>query len=263
MSIFYYWSPYHIFNRAMEEVTLKESLDDVITWFRSTSLMCSPNNHRRGSTPLIVDYLIQSSAISDQLDTIASLKDSAYFKSILELSSIYEKKLILLNDVFSKLFEVQKRWVHLERIFKSGEILLQTNNFDNIDSCFQKIMKRNESGLLQHLIDDQRNPNIMEVLDTVLEEIENCQRNLSSFIEGKRNLFPRLNFIGDASVIELLGSSKDPDSIQIHLKHLFQGIYSAVFDNSFTSITAFRSMYNEEVKLSKVGHRVIAFVLRR
>lgn len=212
------------------------------------------HGHSQSSTPLVENHLIQLSSISDQLDIVASLKDSIYFDAISELSSIYEKKLVLLHEVFSKLIEVQRRWLHLERIYRSGAMLLQQNDFDKIDSLFQKIMKRNENSLLKHLVDERRNPNMEKVLSGLLHDIEECQRNLSTFIESKRNAFPRLNFIGDESVVQLLGSSKQPKSIQMHLKHLFQGINSVVFDNDFNSFIAFRSMHSEEVKLSKVCH---------
>lgn len=239
----------------MEEVTIKESLDEVISWFKSTTLMCCTHDCGERPTPLIKDFAQQLSAINTQLDVLSSLKDSACYKSISELSSIYEKNLVLLNEVMSKLLQVQTNWLHLQRVFRSGALKSNQKDFDEIDDSFRKIMTKNENGMVKYLIDQDRNPNMGEVLENLLNNIEKCQSNVSAFIEAKRDVFPRLNFVGEESVVELLGSTKNPVHIQIFLRHLFQGIHVIMFDENIKSIIAIKSVYGEEVKLCKVCSR--------
>lgn len=236
----------------MEEVAIKESLDEVISWFKSTTLICCTHDCSERSVPLIKDSVHQLSAISNQLDILASLKDSACYKSISELSSIYENNLVLLNEVLSKLLEVQTNWLHLQRVFSSGALKSHQKDFDEIDHTFRKIMIKNENVMVKYLIDQDRNPEMGTVLDKLLKNIEKCQRNLLAFIEAKRDAFPRLNFVGDESVVELMGSTQSPINIQPFLRHLFQGIHTVVFDEYTTNIIAIRSIHGEEVKLCKV-----------
>ncbi len=245
--------------RAVEEVTMKESLNEVIGWFQSTSLLCCEHTYNQRCTPIIKDYLVQLSTISNQLEILVSLKDSIYFSSIAELSSIYENKLILLNEVMVKLFEVQKSWLHLERIFRSDAISIDKEGFDGIDSSFRSIMNRNSKCMVKHLLDESRNPNLARLLEGMLNEMEHCQRELLTYIEEKRAIFPRLNFVGQNTIIELLGSSKRPHSIQMHLKHLYQAINTIVFDDSMTRIIAFKSAHLEQVNLAKVRSFSIFF----
>lgn len=54
--------------------------------------------------------------------------------------------------------------------------------------------------------------------------LEAIQRALEVFMESKRHIFPRFYFISNYELLELLGNSKNPDSIQPHLKKLFNNI---------------------------------------
>ena len=113
-------------------------------------------------------------------------------------------------------------------------------------------MVRNKNSKLKTLVDDDINPGLDIALDKLVMELELCQQCLSKFLEEKRYSFPRLYFIGDESLLEMLGHSKNPEIVQTHMKHLFQGIHSVVFDQEMTNIVAFKSAHNEEVTLQQV-----------
>ena len=49
---------------------------------------------------------------------------------------------------------------------------------------------------------------------TMLDQLERCQKALNSFLEEKRSAFPRLYFIGDEDLLEILGQSSNPEVIQ-------------------------------------------------
>ena len=55
--------------------------------------------------------------------------------------------------------------------------------------------------------------------------------------------------LGDDDLLEIIGQSKNPQSIQNHLKKLFAGISSVVFDEKKTSIVAIASSEREIVTL--------------
>lgn len=54
--------------------------------------------------------------------------------------------------------------------------------------------------------------------------LEVIQRALELHMESKRHIFPRFYFISNCELLEILGNSKNPESIQPHLKKLFNHI---------------------------------------
>lgn len=77
-------------------------------------------------------------------------------------------------------------------------------------------------------------PGLKDTLDTILSQLDRCQKALNDYLEEKRSKFPRFYFIGDDDLLEILGQSKNPAVIQSHLKKLFAGIHKVQFnkDNS-------------------------------
>ena len=52
------------------------------------------------------------------------------------------------------------------------------------------------------------------------------------FLERQRAMFPRLYFVGDEDLLEILGHSKDPLKVAKHLKKMFAGISGFVISDT-------------------------------
>lgn len=59
--------------------------------------------------------------------------------------------------------------------------------------------------------------------------------------------FPKFYFLSDEDLLEILGQANKPEIVQFHLKKLFAGINSVVFDGD--KITAVKSVEGEVVPL--------------
>lgn len=46
---------------------------------------------------------------------------------------------------------------------------------------------------------------LKDTLETVLSQLDMCQKALASYLEEKRSKFPRFYFIGDDDLLEILG----------------------------------------------------------
>jgi len=90
---------------------------------------------------------------------------------------------------------------------------------------------------------------IRQTLETMLVQLEKCQKALSDFLEEKRSAFPRFYFIGDDDLLEILGQAKNPWVIQSHLNKLFQGVANVHFNDAGTEIEAMVSGDGELVSL--------------
>lgn len=60
-------------------------------------------------------------------------------------------------------------------------------------------------------------------------------------------------------MLEILGQSKNPEVIQTHLKKLFSGIHSVIFNEDFATIKAMQSIEKEVVSLITAVEVATAF----
>ena len=65
---------------------------------------------------------------------------------------------------------------------------------------------------------------LREGLEAALRRLETVQKNMRRFINEQRALVPRLHFLGEESVCELLGKSRDPAALNRHAQRLFEGV---------------------------------------
>lgn len=54
--------------------------------------------------------------------------------------------------------------------------------------------------------------------------LEAIQKELRSFLESKRGIFPRFYFLSNEDLLEIIGQGKDPKPINKHIKKIFEGI---------------------------------------
>ncbi|KAH8053449.1 dynein light chain binding protein [Aureococcus anophagefferens] len=153
-----------------------------------------------------------------------------------------------LDFILHALNGIQRKWVYLEPIFGRGSLPNEAKRFKSVDEDFRDIMRNVEADpKLFGLVDPHVHRDIRRTLETMLDQLDRCQKALSDFLEEKRSAFPRFYFIGDDDLLEILGQAKNPAVIQSHLKKLFQGVSRVVFDDAKTTITAMVSASGEVV----------------
>ncbi|KAF4648543.1 hypothetical protein FOL47_003095, partial [Perkinsus chesapeaki] len=81
-----------------------------------------------------------------------------------------------------------------------------------------------------------------------------CQKSLESYLEGKRNKFPRFYFVSDPVLLKILSQGSEPESIQDDFEKLFDAISRVQFDKvdrkKITKIKAIVGTAEEVVDLS-------------
>jgi len=205
-----------------------------------------------------MSYLSESNClICEQLGIISCLKESIYFKFISDVSSLYEAKLVKGSRMIEKLNEIQRKWLYLEPIYSNETIMIDKGLFISLDNVYRAMMMRNNCPKLSQLLDEDFNPDLENILDKLIHDLKKCQHALFEFLEEKRCQFPRLYFLGDESLLDILGHTNEPDLMHPHIKYIFQAIYSLVLDEKKTEIIAFESSYSERVLLKSVSMSLI------
>ena len=139
-----------------------------------------------------------------------------------------------MDDYLAKLNICQRKWVYLEPIFMRGALPQELGRFRRVDEEYRGIaVGMGVDAKVMSLCDI---PGLKDTLETILAQLDMCQRALNDFLEEKRQKFSRFYFIGDDDLLEILGQAKNPAVIQSHLKKLFTGIHKVAFNKESTQI---------------------------
>jgi len=163
-------------------------------------------------------------------------------------------KLSTVSEVIEQWLGVQNLWTSLEVVFEGGDIVKslpqEAKRFKTIDAAFMKNI-----ALAQELKGVIEVCAINEVMKTSLpgisEQLELCQKALSSYLEDKRAEFPRFYFVSDATLLQVLSVGSDPDKVQPHFQSgLFDAVAAMTFDKKDKSkIVEIHSRQKEVVPL--------------
>ncbi|XP_077466766.1 cytoplasmic dynein 2 heavy chain 1 isoform X1 [Stigmatopora argus] len=240
-------------NRAHAEVTIREALRELDLWGAAATFNLTEYTGSSGCTLTIIkDWKDIVSQVGDNRCLLQSLKDSPYYSNFQDKVSLWEVRLSDLDEYLLSLNAIQRRWVYLEPIFGRGALPREEARFKRVDDDFRSIM-----------LDIQRDSRVVSLssrtgirnsLVTIMDQLQRCQKSLNEFLEEKRSAFPRFYFIGDDDLLEILGQATNPAVIQSHLKKLFAGIHSVVFDEHCQCIVAMCSLDGEIVPLRNTVH---------
>ncbi|XP_071452948.1 cytoplasmic dynein 2 heavy chain 1 [Hetaerina americana] len=241
--------------RSASEIVIRQALNELDIWDVESKFTLTEHRDSQGRTVYIVtDYKDILNKVGDHQCLLQSVKNSANFEGFSDRVTIWESRLSDLDDYLHQLTIIQRKWLYLEPIFGSGVLASEGARFSRIDSDFRWVAKE----LAQEGFGGSRGtrvstlcriPGLRQVLTSLVDQLARCQRSLNEFLEEKRSCFPRFYFLGDEDLLEILGQSMKQKVIQAHLKKLFAGIHSVIFDESGQSIVAMKSQEGEIVQL--------------
>ncbi|CAH1776602.1 unnamed protein product [Owenia fusiformis] len=236
--------------RAQGEVTIREAIRELELWGAAAVFALTEyEDSKKSSLRLIKDWKDLVNQVGDNQCLLQSLKDSPYYKSFEDKASIWEQRLADLDEFLHNLNQIQRKWVYLEPIFGRGALPKEQGRFKRVDDDFRAIM--NDVNRDNRVLSFVAKTGLRNLLVTMLDQLQRCQKSLNEFLEEKRSSFPRFYFIGDDDLLEILGQSQNPAVIQTHLKKLFAGIHSVDFDDGCKHIIAMKSLDGEVVPLKK------------
>jgi dynein heavy chain 2 len=234
-------------DKAQGEVTIREAINELRVWCDTTEFNISDYASNGRTTPLIKEWKEIITAVSDHQSLIMSLKESRYFQSFADQIEQFERRFGGIDDHLAKLNTCQRKWVYLEPIFMRGALPSEQGRFRRVDEEYRSIaLGIGADPKVMSLVEIQ---GLKETLDTILTQLEMCQKALNDYLEEKRQKFSRFYFIGDDDLLEILGQAQNPNVIQSHLKKLFNGIYKVAFNKENTQIKSMISSSNEYVPL--------------
>jgi dynein heavy chain len=172
--------------------------------------------------------------IEDQIVTLQTMYSSPFIGNFLTRATQWKDKLVRIQTTLEIWQECQQHWVYFTSVFASADIQremqAEARKYETVDQTWRKIMDKVDA-----------NPRVLVVCekDDLVPQFLECNRlmdqalrALNSFLEAKRQLFPRFYFLSNKEVLDILAVNKEPNSIQPLLRKCFEGIDSLEFKDS-------------------------------
>ena len=174
-------------------------------------------------------------SLEDHLLNIQAIGGSRFVDGFSSDVQHWERTLHTINECIEIWYLVQQKQLYLRNIFCGSDDIRsqlpqEVTSFDKAIRIFTSLMKETAS-----------NSNVVQSccvvgrLDTLTElshQFDHCQKRLSNYLNSKRNIYPRFYFISDDELLELLGTSSNPQSINIHIVKIMENVQNVTFDNN-------------------------------
>ncbi|XP_028981786.1 dynein heavy chain 10, axonemal [Diachasma alloeum] len=215
-----------IVTNAVKELAIERGVKDISDSWNTMEFAVIKHfkgSEDRGFILGPVDELNQ--VLEDNTMNLQSMAASQFIGPFLGTVQKWEKSLQTISEVVEAWMELQRRWLYLEGIFVGGDIRTQlpaeARKFDDIDNAFRK-----------HMMDTAKRLNVYEccmipgrrdAFLSLIDGLERCQKSLTEYLNSKRMIFPRFNFLSDEELLGILGST-DPEAIQEHIGKMFDNL---------------------------------------
>ena len=186
--------------------------------------------------------------LDDHVVKAQAMKSSPFAKPVEDRIVAWEKKLVYMQDCMDAWLTYQSKWIYLEPVFGSEEILKQMpeegKKFAGADQVWRRIMS-----------DVQKNLDVLVVteLDNLLDDLQTnnklltaIEKKLDEYLTTKKMAFPRFFFLSNDELLEILSETKDPLNVQPFVKKCFESMKELKFEKDL-NITGMVSVEGEQV----------------
>ncbi|GIQ79820.1 dynein heavy chain [Kipferlia bialata] len=256
---------------ATGELGLERYLDQIEDQWSQYTLELVKAASTRGRCLLITGWKDLQALLDEHLLSINSMVNSPYYGQFAERASQWNEWLTGAATLIEEWAQVQRLWVHLQSVFEAftastkrgGGVAVHLSGvitkLRQADAEFISVMEQAKQGPVLFDLVARHNAAPKRPLQARLERVSDTltqvQRSLGEFLEAQRQKFPRLYFVGDTDVLDIISIGAAPSLLQRHWAKMFGGLSSV--DVEFTGedtgkgqdalITAFVSHEGERV----------------
>ncbi|EZA48745.1 Dynein heavy chain 2, axonemal [Ooceraea biroi] len=236
-----------ISNAATMELAIEVGLQRIKDTWEKMPITMIPYKGRGIYRLKAVDDVMQT--LEDHQVQLSSMKATRFVEPFAQEVDYWERTLSMVGEVLEMVLVVQREYTYLDNIFSTEDIIkqlpMETDDFDKITSELIELTSRMASHALA-LPATLSPPGLLEVLNKLNDKLEALQQALEQYLETKRRVFPRLYFVSNDDLLEILAHSKRPDLMQPHIRKLFVNIKSLKLAKSLTGKNVADGMYSNE-----------------
>lgn len=173
-------------------------------------------------------YIIKSferhlSVLDSDLLAINTLKSTSGLEKFHTLFDELEAKLELARTVLNNWEAVQVTLNTVSRFFLSGEVRLQLSSelrrYERIETAYKSIIHNAQTHKKLSVMIEIA-PDLASSLMDMLQSLRAVIANLQGWLDNKRLVFPRLFFVSDEELLEIVSIAKQPKKLQ-HYFHRY------------------------------------------
>lgn len=201
-----------------------------------------------GGIPIIKEWKHIFSIIAEDLDTLNAMKHSFFHKTFEQQSIGWELKLNEVAKILTDWAEAQRVWLYLHGVLgskKSSSSFLpsESSRFSSITFELNDLICQ----ILQSeiVLDSLHVVDCSKSLYAVMDSLNKILGALNEYLETQRERFPRLYFLGNEDLLQLIGASQDLSKVSNHIGKLYGGVSNLVFEAM--TILGVRSPEGEEL----------------
>ncbi|PFH32513.1 putative dynein gamma chain, flagellar outer arm [Besnoitia besnoiti] len=218
---------------ADKQLIIEEKLTDIENTWKQTNFDFGTWKTRdypcvlQGGRVVEIQEALEESQMA--LNTMNAMRHVAPFKDrvVSMLTTLSD-----VSDTIDGWTKVQVLWTSLEPVFTGGDIAKQmpaeAKRFHSIDKDWTTIMAKAADTVV--VTECCQNELLKQLLPVLHSGLESCQKSLESYLEGKRNKFPRFYFVSNPVLLKILSQGSDAESVQEDFEKLFDAISRVVFD---------------------------------
>lgn len=210
-----------VVKRAAAESGIRQALIELEAWEGSTALPLQESTDSKNVKIYLVGEYGPLLARAGELRLLLEgAKGASGYERFASRAARCESALYELEERIKVLSMLQRKWVYLEPVYGGGASPNDSGKWLRADKEFRYMMNE--------VIKDPRIPSLRKLplpaLTNLKDLLDRCQRSLDEFLEEKRSLYPRLYFLSDEDLLELVsGTGK---GLETQLPKLYQGVGS-------------------------------------
>ena len=240
---------------ASGEMSIETSLKEITEVWSKTKFETA--NYRDMRDRFIIGAIDDvMSQLEDHQVSIQTMLGSRYVVGIRDTVEEWDKKLKLIQDVIDEWLSCQKQWMYLENIFSAPDIIKQlpteANKFQTVDKFWREQMMRTHKTPL--IVEICTTEGLLQKFVKNNQTLDEIQKSLDAYLETKRLAFARFYFLADEELLEILSQTRNPHTVQVHLRKCFDNMDKIIFTDEPGSKTIVGMISGEQEKVPFSGN---------
>ncbi|KAL8594105.1 hypothetical protein ACOMHN_000817 [Nucella lapillus] len=192
---------------------------------------------------ILIDIEELKYQLEDSRISVEAMLQSHYVGDIRREAEEWCSSLRAIEEITDLWTVCQKKWLYLLKIFEQPEMYRRLNQqaykFEGVHNKFKDWMRvvSNDSKVLS-VVNRRRGEkgyrllqgdNLRALLLSLIQQQEEVLKDLERFLERHRSQFPRLYFLSNADLVDMVGISRNPQALVPFARKCFPGISSLTF----------------------------------
>ncbi|XP_017764042.1 PREDICTED: cytoplasmic dynein 2 heavy chain 1 [Eufriesea mexicana] len=233
-----------ITKKAAAESGIRQGLMEVESWEASAHFQLQELRDSKNAVIILVEEYGSLLARAGELRLLLEgAKGAAGYERFAVRVVRCETGLSEVEERIKALSTIQRKWVYLEPVYDGGAAPNDTGRWSRANKEFRYLMGEVSCDPRVSSLRRLSLSTFMNLKDL----LDRCQKSLDEYLEEKRSSYPRLYFLSDEDLLELVSASGR--GLEAHLSKLYQGVGSIIKDDN--GLTAVVSPEGEILQLSK------------